>query len=151
VKIIPLFYSLLLLFVLGACSMNADQEASLNSAMNEYIDAINNDRVSMRVRLTYPDAVRYYRNLGDEAFIYQFKPENNLKHYQDGRITQIESKGKVMHVEYEYIVIKEDEDIISTEKEMIYAVSLDEGAHWKFMNRSEYTNDKILPKSKRLI
>lgn len=131
--------------------MSADQEANLSSAINEYIDAINNDRVSMRVRLTYPDAVRYYKNQGDEAFIKQYEPGDYLTHYQDGRVVQIESKGKVMHVEYEYLVIKEDEDIVVTDKELIYAISLDDGIHWKFMNRSEYTNDKILPKSKRLI
>lgn len=107
--------------------------------------------VSLRVRMTYPNAIRYLKKQGDDAFKDRFRPENNFKHFQDGTIMRIESEGKNIHVEYEFIVLEEKEAQVVSDKVNIYALSRDEGKKWKFMDRDEYFNDEILPKDKRLI
>lgn len=137
--------------VLVACSLNADQEATLRTAVNEYIDAKNNNRVSMLVRMKHPEVVRFYKNKGDEAFIKHFGPEGNQFFYQDGSIVQVESEGNTIHVEYEYDILWEDNAEVFVDQTKVYAISVDDGKHWKFLEADEYTNDKILPDKKRLI
>lgn len=141
----------LLITVLSACSLNADQEASLRTAVNEYIDARNNNRTSIWVRMTYPDAVRYYKNKSDEVFIKHFGAEGNQFFYQDGSIVQVESEGNIIHVEYEYDILWEEKTEVFVDQTKVYAISVDDGKHWKFLESEEYRNDKILPDKKRLI
>lgn len=105
----------------------------------------------MIVKLTYADAVRYYQSEGDEAFKERFRPENNQAYYQKGIIKEVESKGKTIHVQFEFEKYTEDEYNIIAEPALIYAISIDDGVHWKFLDKVEYDNISILPKAKKLI
>lgn len=146
-----LFVSLLLTLLITACSLSGEQEASLNKSVIEYIEARNNNRVSMRVRLTHPKVVRYYKNKGDEIFKERFRPENNNEYWRDPTIRTVEKSGKVIHVKYEVTTLHEYELEIVEDRRDLYAISSDDGQHWKFMDSDEYNNDEILPKDKKLI
>lgn len=134
-----------------ACSMNGKQEATLNTAKMAYIEARNTNNVSMVVKLTYADAVRYYQNEGDEAFKERFRPENNQAYFQKGIIKEVASSGKFIHVQFEFEKISENEFDLIIEPAIIYAVSIDDGVRWKFLDKEEYDNPKIIPSAKKLI
>lgn len=151
VKSFALISTLFVLLFASSCSLNADQEANLITAMNEYVDARNNNRVKMEVRLTYPDAVRYYKNQGDEAFIEHFLPENNQVHFRDGVIQEVEQEDNTIHVRYVYHVYFHSDDEVVHEKKDLYAISFDGGKGWKFMDGFDYNNPEIVPNKKKLI
>lgn len=145
------FSVLLLSVVLVACSLNGQQEASLNSAKLAYLDARNNNKVALLVKLTYADAVRYYRNQGDSVFKERFRPENNQTYLQNGSLKTVESNGDVIHVKYEFESITEVDYAPVIEPYEMYAISMDNGAHWKFLNAMEYNNSRIIPNAQKLI
>ncbi|MCR9172790.1 MAG: hypothetical protein NXI10_09875 [bacterium] len=146
-----LLFTLLLFGVLSACSLNGKQEAALNSAKLAYIEARNNNNVSLLIKLTYADAIRYYESKGDEVFKERFRPENNQAFYRNGTLKEVASKGNVIHVQYEFEKITEDPTTIELKRVKLYAISMDDGKHWKFLDGIEYDNPKIVPKNKKLI
>jgi hypothetical protein len=131
--------------------MNGKQEATLNTAKLAYIEARNTNKVSMVVKLTYADAVRYYQKEGDDAFKERFRPENNQAYFQKGIIKDVESSGKFIHVQFEFEMISENDLDFTIEPAYIYAISIDDGVHWKFLDKKEYDNPKIIPAAKKLI
>ena len=116
-----------------------------------YIEARNTNNVSLLVKLTYADAVRYYQSKGDEVFKERFRPENNQSYYRNGTLEEVASKGDVIHVRYEFEKIIEDPTTIELKRVKLYAISVDDGAHWKFLDGIEYDNPKIVLKNKQLI
>ncbi|PWL28110.1 MAG: hypothetical protein DCO96_09030 [Fluviicola sp. XM-24bin1] len=146
-----LLFTLLLLGVLSACSLNGKQEASLNAARMSYIEARNTNNVPLLVKLTYADAVRYYQEKGDDVFKERFRPENNQAFFRNGTLLEVASKGDLIHVQFEFEKIIEDATTIELKRVKLYAISIDDGKHWKFLDDIEYDNPKIIPKSKKLI
>jgi len=116
-----------------------------------YIEARNTNNISLLVKLTYADAVRYYQSKGDEVFKERFRPENNQSYYRNGTLEEVVSKGSIIHVRYEFEKIIEDPTTIELKRVKLYAISVDDGAHWKFLDGIEYDNPKIVPKNKQLI
>ncbi len=146
-----LLFTLLFIGVLTSCSLNGKQEASLNAAKMAYIEARNTNNVSLLIKLTYADAVRYYQSKGDEVFKERFRPENNQAYYRNGSVEEVASKGDRIHVKFEFEKITEDATTIELTRVKLYAISIDDGKHWKFLDGIEYDNPKIIPKSKKLI
>lgn len=151
VKTKQLLFTLLLIATLFACSLNGKQEASLNSARMAYIEARNTNNVPLLVKLTYADAVRYYQSKGDEVFKERFRPENNQAFYRNGSVKEVASEGDVIHVQYEFEKITEDPTTIELKRVKLYAISVDDGQHWKFLDGIEYNNPEIVPTKKKLI
>lgn len=150
-KLKHFIFSLLLILLTSACSLNGEQEASLNETLSEFIEARNNNRVSLRVRLSYPSAVRYYKSKGDDVFKEHYRPENNDEFWQDGTLLDVEQKGDHIHVKYEFKAVFEQEMELVWDKRYLYAISIDDGKHWKFLDAHEYKNPEILPRDKKLI
>jgi hypothetical protein len=136
------------------CSLNADQEASLNRAMMSYVNSHNNGTVMSFVSFTHPDVVGYYENKGDEAFRKKFElfaEEDGGDFLQDGIIREIESEGNNIHVEYTFMSI-ENRIYEQVGKELeIIAISEDNGSTWFFVDATDYINDAIFDKKKRLL
>ena len=141
----------LLLLLLSSCTLNADQEASLNSAVSTYINAINNGQATLYVGFTYPAAVAYYENQGDSIFKKRFTLEDveERSFLQDGNIMNSASEGESYQVHYEFLCF--DGYYEEVEKKNIYAISDDNGISWFFIDEEDYTNDAILALDKRLI
>lgn len=136
-----------------ACTLNADQEASLHKAMTKYINGYNDGEVAAYVAYTYPNAVAYYKTQGDSLFKekYSLSAEFNRPFLQDGTILEIESDKGVIHVKYEFMSIGFNDNLDPVAEEIIYAISEDDGNSWFFLDEKDYNNDEIIEKNKRLI
>lgn len=143
--------ALLLLFMV-ACSMNAEQERSLNQAMSSYVNSYNNGAVLSYVSFTHPNVVSYYKNKGDEVFKEKFElmtEDYESSFLQDGIIRQIVSKNEKIHVHYQFL--KFDNTSTMGYEIAVVALSEDDGRSWYFIDREDYINDAILDKEFRLI
>ena len=143
--------ALLFLLFLTACSLNATQEASLNNAKTSFINAKNNGSVMSYVAFTLPDAVAYYQKQGDSVFQKRFDlSENNYNTFiQDGNIRKITQKEGEIQVKFEFLEVNMEE--VSQEKQILYALSDDDGKTWFFLEEEDYFNDEIFSPEKRLI
>lgn len=142
----------LLLFI-GSCSLNSDQEASLNNAMSSYIDARNDGNLIAYTALTHPNVIAYYKDRGDDSFMNRFdlnEGENSL-FLQDGNIRETESSGDNIHVKYEFVGINEMSLETKPERVGIIAISSDDGKSWHFLDEYDYWNDDIIKPNDRLI
>lgn len=148
------YYYVFILLVLASCSLNADQEASLNKAMSAYVNAHNAGSVVAFVAMTHPNAVAYYREKGDEAFEEKFSllsSDDGGDYMQDGTVKEVVSKEGNIHVKYRFLSV-EDRFYETKALEMIVmAVSDDEGASWFFIDEDDYQNEDIIQKTGRLI
>ncbi|MFT5780429.1 MAG: hypothetical protein ACI837_003391 [Crocinitomicaceae bacterium] len=105
------------------------------------------------VSFTHPDVVSYYEGRGDEAFRNKFElfaEEDGGDFLQDGIIREIESDGSNIHVQYLFTSVETKfYEQIGKDLEII-AISEDDGATWFFVDESDYSNDAIFDKNKRL-
>lgn len=146
----------MLLFIplfLGACTLNADQEASLNNAMFAYINSRNKGVVMSFVAYTHPDVVNYYKTAGDSIFTGKFDLMQYENPYElnDGNILTINSDGDIIHVQYSFTSLIFGTNEIVNEDFIIFALSDDNGISWSFMEEDDYLNDQIMDPSDRLI
>ncbi len=139
---------------MGSCTLNSEQEASLNKAMSRYIESRNDEQLLSYVAYTYPSAVAYYKNQGDSVFVKRFTlvDSNGMVPYiQDGNIKTIKSSGDHIHVKYRFLSITEELFDIQSEEIFIYAISKDDGKTWYFLDEIDYKNDEIVDSENRLI
>lgn len=144
---------LLIPLLVAACTLNADQEASLNNAMFAYINSRNNGVVMSYVAYTHPNVVDYYKTLGDSNFTKKFDLLQNETPYKlnDGNIVEMKSEAKIIHVQYSFTSIIPENNKIVNNDFIILAISDDNGSSWYFMEEDDYLNDQILDPSHRLI
>ena len=142
------YFYCILIFLLGSCALSGDQESTLNSAVNSFVDARNNGVLLSYVAYTHPNAVAYYKDQGDSLFVEKFdlSSEENSMYLQDGNIREIKSEGSVIHVKYDFLGIIDEYDKQSGVEVTIYAISNDDGVTWFFMDASDYENVKIVKK-----
>ena len=144
---------LLIPLLLAACTLNADQEASLNNAMFAYINSRNNGVVMSYVAYTHPNVVDYYKTLGDSNFTKKFDLLQYETPYElnDGNIVEMKNEANIIHVQYSFTSIIFGNNRIVNEDFIILAISDDNGSSWYFMEEDDYLNDQIMDPSHRLI
>jgi len=144
---------LLIPLLLACCTLNADQEVSLNNARFAYINSRNNGVVMSYVAYTHPNVVDYYKTLGDSNFTMKFDLLQYGSAYElsDGRIVEIKSEAKSIHVKYSYTSMTLVHNKMKNDAFIILAISDDTGSSWYFMDEDDYLNDKIMDPSDRLI
>ena len=146
-------FAVLLVFVLVGCSLNADQEASLNDAVVSYVNSKNNGVVMSYVAFTHPDAVAFYKDKGDSAFTEKFDLSNSEydPFLQDGNIKEIKSSGENITVKYNFLNITGDyfEEVASDF--VLFAISSDGGETWFFIEEADYYNNDIISSESRMI
>ena len=137
-----------LLLLLGSCTLNADQEASLNNALTSYINSRNNGAVMSYVAFTHPNIVSYYKNEGDSVFQSHFDVSNEYTRpfFQDGLIRTTEKRDKSIHVKYLFKKIEASDFDIQANDAIIIAMSDDNGTSWFFAEEEDYFNLKIFKK-----
>lgn len=143
----------LILLFLACCTLNADQEVSLNNARFAYINSRNNGVVMSYVAYTHPNVVDYYKTLGDSNFTMKFDLFQYGSPYElnDGGIVEMKSEAKSIHVKYRYTSITLGNNKMKNDDFIILAISDDDGSAWYFMDEDDYLNDKIMDPSDRLI
>lgn len=142
--ILFLFLSILIF----ACSLNADQEKSLNQATVKYMFAMNNDLFLSKAAATHPLFLRYYKNQGTEKFKSHFATSDST--YTDPVIGTTETKGDVIHIQLKVALVGEMSSEKAKDRISVYAVSEDAGKNWFFIDGKDYES-KICKKFKRLI
>jgi hypothetical protein len=146
-------YLFALLLILGSCTLSSDQEQSLQHAVQEYIDARNEGILVIYTGYTHPNALDYYLSQSDEAFTDRFDltPGPKTLFLQDGTMRDTEWDGDNIHIRYEFLGINEMDFNTQTRIVNIYAISIDDGASWHFMDEVDYMNDRIMKPKYRLI
>lgn len=146
-------WGIILLLLLGSCSLNADQEASLHQAMVSYVNSRNNGAVMSYVGFTHPNIVAHYKAQGDSLFQAHFDVSNEEERpfFQDGIIQKIESDGDEIHVKYTFQRYQYLEFMDEVKDVIIFAMTENGGKSWFFAEEKEYYNDEIISKTKRLI
>lgn len=146
-----LFIFSLLLLVFSACSLNAEQEASLSESTTRFLESRRKGALLAYVSMHHPDVVRYYKEQGDEIFTEKFVVTAS-EHFADEAIIQeTEKNGKEIHVLYKSRKI--DEWNVDKESGWDYfvAISDDNGKTWFYMDKQDYVNKSIAKGLKRLI
>ncbi len=143
----------LLLLLLGSCTLNADQEASLNNALTSYINSRNNGAVMSYVGFTHPKVVAYYKNKGDSIFQSRFdvSDEYTRPFFQDGIIKSTQKKNDVIHVKYVFKKFEQEYIDMEITDVAIIAISEDNGNSWFFVEEEDYFNDVSFSQDERLI
>lgn len=121
--------------------------------MVSYINSRNNGAVMSYVGYTHPNVVAFYKSAGDSIFKANFDLSNEEERpfYQDGIIKSIESKGKTIHVKYEFKKIESENYFLDVADIVVIAISEDDGVTWFFIDEKDYLNDKIISKKDRLV
>ncbi|MFM7595576.1 MAG: hypothetical protein ACKO4Y_05295 [Flavobacteriales bacterium] len=131
---------IVLLFMLGSCSLNANQEKSLNRAIIQYQNAFNKELTILEVSLTHPCVIdAYVSDTGNlrSLFIHHGAYMDNYS------LENIEEDGMHMKVkltfDYQYGQAESKES-----KKTIYALSSNYGETWFFAQGShlKYLNCK---------
>ncbi len=137
------------LFLLAACTLNAEQEQAFSKQKSAYLNAINSGATLTRVSMTYPEFVRYAKQQGPEFFKSTFgsedSHENNLT---NSTIQKTVKKGNKIHILFEVEVQRFDAE---STKQQFAGISDDDGANWFFMTYKDYKNKQICPGLKRLL
>ncbi|MCH2224981.1 MAG: hypothetical protein MK066_09460 [Crocinitomicaceae bacterium] len=148
------YYYIFILLLITSCSLNADQEASLNKAMSAYVNAHNGGSVVAFVAMTHPNAVAYYRENGDEAFEEKFSlpsSDDGGDYLQDGTVKEVVSENGNIHVKYHFLSVEDRFYETKALEMIIMAVSDDNGISWFFIDEDDYRNEDIIQKTDRLI
>lgn len=144
-------YTILLLFVLFGCALNADQERILNEAQRAYADARNEADVLKYVGFTHPSVIAHYKNLADTLFQKKFDLSTDAYTIQDGTIRKIKKQGESIHVDYLFKTIEKGSFGVFGDDVHIMAISEDNGKSWFFLDESDYRNEQIIAAKYQLI
>ena len=101
------------------------------------------------VAFTLPEVVAFYKNQSDSSFQKRFDLSSiNAEVYlMDGNVKEVVSKGMNIHVKYDFHNSQSEENT----REMIFALSNNDGKSWYFAEGEDYFNTNIIPEGKRLI
>lgn len=147
-------YILSLIFLIGSCTLNSDQEASLSEATKKYIEARNEAILVTYTAYTHPNVLKYYLDRGHDAFKDKFKVSTGeyAVILRNGNIRYTEVEGDEIQVQYDYAGINEFSMRRRRGRKIsIYALSSDNGKSWHFLDKNDYWNDDIIAPENRLI
>lgn len=144
------------LILLASCTLNAEQEASLNRAINRHLGAMNEGRMLQFISEIHPNAVKFHKRKGNEHFEDHFRLVDSTEvfdpnYYQDPLIQESAKEGNTIHIRYEVLCISFQDFSEESLKYEIFAVSEDNGKTWSFLHKGDYYNDDILAPKQRLI
>lgn len=141
-------FFLFLSILFFSCSLNADQEKSLNQAMVKYMFAMNSDLFLSKAAATHPLFLRHYKSQGTEKFKAHFATKDST--FTDPVIGKTETSGEVIHVQLQIALVGKMSYEKAKDRLNIYAVSEDAGKNWFFIEGKDYES-KMCSKFKRLI
>lgn len=134
-----------LLLLIGSCTLNSNQEKSLNIHISKYIDSRNSCKMLGIVGYTYPEFVSELKMNNDSTFLSHFECEKNKKHYTNPTIRSSKKKNNQIHILFEL------DETIQKHKERIISISVDNGMTWYFLPDSIYQDRNKCKNLNRLI
>lgn len=145
---------LALSIVVFSCSLNAEQEASLNQHLSNYLRARNGCMLVGIVGFTHPDYIRELKDQGDSVLLKSIDCQGNYERgikFTDPTLRKTETEGNKIHVYYELDLENGADGTIERRKEGLFAISEDNGKSWYFLTREVYKNKGICKSLNRLI
>lgn len=149
-----IFSIFLLLSILISCSLNSDQEASLNQHLSKYIQARNGCMMVGIVGFTHPEYIRELKNQGDSVLLKKMDCNQNFENgtfYSDPTLRKVKAKDDRIHVYYEVDVSQGRYGTPNRRAEGMYAISEDKGKTWFFLPKDIYTDTAACKPLERLI
>ena len=145
--------SFLLLLILVACTLNANQEASLTSSTNDFLKARKEGMQLAYISMIHPSLVRAYKDQGDSIFLKKFELVSVDNYLDEPILKTVKKENLTIHALYEFKVIQTGWiEVEITQKNTSYvAISEDNGKTWFFIPKSDYDNKDIVKDIKRLI
>lgn len=151
-KLIKNIVAIFVLFALiGSCTLNSEQEASLSESTTRYLEARRNGAVLAFVSMHHPEVVRYYKEKGDSIFINKFTIKPTDYYLDDPSILDKKKNGEIIHVLFKAQRINNDgARDVDSESEFI-AISLDNGKSWFYVDKVDYVDKSIARGLHRLL
>ncbi|MCO5260962.1 MAG: hypothetical protein M9916_12535 [Crocinitomicaceae bacterium] len=149
-SILPFFA---LAIVLVSCTLNAEQETSLNQHLGKYIKAKNNCMLVGIIGFTYPQYVRELKEQGDSIFLQTIDctQDNKNKQLYDPIIRSSAKDGNNIHVYCELKIEATKNEKSTEELYKTIAISEDKGKTWYFIPFEVYQDKQHCKAMKRLI
>jgi hypothetical protein len=147
------FLASILVTFLFSCTLNSEQEASLNQNLSRYLKARNSCMKTGIIGFSHPDYVLEVKNESDSAFLKAFDCENYGKavRFSDPTLRKTIKEKDIIHVYYELDVEAGNTGVVNRRSEGLYALSEDNGKTWYFLMKDIYENREISKSVKRLI
>lgn len=143
--------NILLVLLITACTLNSEQERTLNRSLSDYLLAKNECRMVNLVAFTYSELVASIRAEGDSSFMAYFNCSSDSVYLDDPTILTSVKKSKEIQVCYELRGRKMNNVEFGTFKEQLVAVSHDNGKSWFFLSKKDYVDKSRISKLKKLI
>lgn len=152
-KVNPFFIISVVALILFSCTLNSDQESSLNQSLSRYLKTRNSCMVTGIVGFTHPAYVQEMKNESDSAFLKAFDCENYGKavRFSDPTLRKTAKEKNIIHVFYELDVETGNTGIVNRRSEGLYALSEDNGKTWYFLMKDIYEDKNRSKSVKRLI
>lgn len=144
---------MILVLILGACTLSANQEATLSTATNDFLKARKQGMQLAYVSMFHPSLVRAYKDQGDSVFLKKFEITSVDNYLDEPILITVKSKKETIHALYEFRVIQTGwiEEEIKQQNTSFVAISDDNGETWFYMPKEDYDNKEIAKDVKRLL
>lgn len=145
---------ILFLITLAACTLNSEQESSLNQHVSKYIQARNGCMIVGIVGFTHPEYVKELQDQGDSVLLKAMDCNKDYEkgiRYNDPTLRKVKKDKDKIHVYYELDIEKGRSGIIERRAEGLYAISEDNGRSWYFLTKDVYTDKNSCKSIPRLI
>lgn len=142
------------LFILYSCSLNADQESSLNQHLSKYLRAKNGCMLVGIVGFTYPGYIKELKTEGDSVLMQEMDCTTEYQkgiQYDDPTLRKVETDGNNIHVFYELDIKKGNSEKIERRAKGIVAISENNGKIWYFLSSETYKDKSKCKSLKRLL
>lgn len=133
------------LLLVGSCTLNSNQEKSLNIHISKYIDSRNSCQLLGIVGYTYPEFVFELKMNNDSTFLSHFECETNKNHYTNPTIRSSKKKNNQIQILFEL------DETFQKHKERIISISVDNGKTWYFLPDSIYQDKTKCKNLNRLL
>lgn len=135
-------------FILFSCSLDANQEKSLNKSIIKYLFSINRELKLSIAAATHPLILRELKEDGHEKLKSYLAPKYNI--WTDAVIGKTKIKGVIIHIELKVAQVSKETYEKNDKRIRLYAISEDNGKNWYFVDYKLYETD-YCKKFKRIL
>jgi hypothetical protein len=135
-------------FLLFSCSLNVNQEKSLNKSIIKYLFSVNRELKLSIAAATHPLILKQLKTDGAEKLKSYLAPKFNI--WTDAIIGRTKSKNSVIHIELKIALLSKLTFEKLEKRIKLYAISEDSGKNWYFVDYKLYESD-YCKKFKRLL
>jgi len=133
------FSGLFLGFIFSSCSLNANQEKSLNKSIVKYLFSVNRELKLSIAASTHPLILRQLKEDGDEKLKTYLYAKNFS--WSDAIIGRTKIKNEIIHIELKIAQTNKSTYEKEEKRIRLYAISEDDGKNWYFLEYKLYESN----------